>query len=145
MSSQHFNDFLFSFFFLQSYMFYRHVIFGLRSENWEVWTPCFLFYFFYFQRITSLRTKGFSRGTQFGITSHILSCHNTHTTRPLSKDFIVRASVPHRPWPLLGPLPSLFLFPCISSIFVSESVRTPLLHPLYSLNQRIDEWPARLL
>ena len=45
------------------------------------------------------------------------------------KDFIVRASASPCPWPLLGPL-HLFLFPCISSIFVSESARAPVAQPL---------------
>lgn len=52
------------------------------------------------------------------------------------KAFIARAFVSLCPWPLLAP--HLFLFPCISSISVSVSVRTLVAHSLQP--QPRDRW-----
>lgn len=49
------------------------------------------------------------------------------------KDFTVRASASQCPWPLLGP--HLFLFPCISSIFVLECLWGLQLFTRTSLSQ----------
>lgn len=95
----------------------------------------------------------FSRGAQFRFTSHISCCLYTalaDTALPtlIWRDFIVRASASQCPWPLLGP--HLFLFPCISSIFVSGRLWAPVVHPALawaggSMSGRAsycNQWPA---
>lgn len=97
---------------------------------------------------TRPRTQNVSRGAQLRITSHIL-CHLYTTpadTAPFPsliwKAFLDLASAFLCPWPLLGP--HLFLFPCISSIFVSWCLQKLQSSTLLQPELR-DRWETRPL